>query len=225
MNVAADALPHRTPFVQAWRGPLVALSCAVRLRPHRAETGANSAENTFCHRKYVLRTVLTWLVAVALGLLAYTRIDTPQGAGIVALYAWYLLAVAIIDLEHRRVLNRMLVAALPVVLLVILTTGMPGFLNAIYGAAIGFGVFLLAALLKPGGMGMGDVKLAGLIGLATGVAGVSLSIVVGIIAGGVVALALLVYRRFDRRTTYAYAPYLVLGAWIALYSGADLWRA
>ena len=49
----------------------------------------------------------------------------------------------------------------------------------------------------------------------------------GIVAAssGEDALALMAGRRFDRRATMAYAPYLALGAWIALYFGADLWRA
>ncbi len=68
---------------------------------------------------------------------------------------------------------------------------------------------------------MGDVKLAGLIGLTTGLDGVILAMTVGILAGGLAALALLASRRFDRKATMAYAPYLALGAWVALYFGAD----
>ena len=146
-------------------------------------------------------------------------------AGIIALYAWFFLTVAVIDLEHRRVLNRMLLAALPVIALVIMASGTPSLRSSIAGAAIGFGVFLLTALLRPGGMGMGDVKLAGLIGLATGIAGVAIALAVGIVAGGVGGLALMVGHRFDRRATMAYAPYLALGAWVALYFGAELWQA
>ncbi len=100
----------------------------------------------------------------------------------------------------------------------------PSLGSAAAGAALGFGVFLLAALARPGGMGMGDVKLAGVIGLITGLGGAALALTVGILAGGVAAAALLVGRRAGRRATMAYAPYLALGAWIALYFGADLWR-
>jgi prepilin signal peptidase PulO-like enzyme (type II secretory pathway) len=38
-------------------------------------------------------------------------------------------------------------------------------------------------------------------------------------------LALMIGRRFDRRATMAYAPYLALGAWVALYFGGDIWQA
>ena len=134
-----------------------------------------------------------------------------------ALYGWFFLAVAIIDLEHRRVLNRMLAAALPLAALSSLVLYAPPPLSALLGAAIAFGLFLVIALVRPGGMGMGDVKLAALIGLVTGLAGVFVALTVGIVAGGIAAVVVLVRSRFDRRVTMAYAPYLVLGAWVALY--------
>ena len=178
VNVTADALPDRKPFLSVWRQPLTTLGCAIR---RQADA---------CDEMYTLRTLLTWIAALGLGCLAYARMGVSAEAGIVALYSWFLLAVAVIDVEHRRVLNRMLLAALPVVVLVILAAKMssphsfiltpsPGL--AIVGASIGFGVFFLTALLRPGGMGMGDVKLAGLIGLATGAAGVAVALVVMVV--------------------------------------------
>ena len=213
VNMAADALPNGKPFFSVWRQPLSALGCSIQ---HRID----------CRdRLHALRTLVTWVFALGLGWLAYWRFGMTLEAAITALYAWFFLGVAVIDLEHRRVLNRMLLAAMPVVALMILASGTPSLRSSIAGAAIGFGVFLLAALLRPGGMGMGDVKLAGLIGLATGIAGVAIALAVGIVAGGLGGLVLMVAHRLDRRATMAYAPYLALGAWVALYFGADLWQA
>jgi leader peptidase (prepilin peptidase)/N-methyltransferase len=164
-------------------------------------------------------------LAVA-GLLAWAAVHQAGWsvqAAILALYAWFFLAVAVIDLEHRRVLNRMLAPALPVMLGVSLWLGAPTPVSALLGAGAGFGFFLLVARLRRGGMGMGDVKLAGLIGLATGLSGVLVALVVGIFAGGLAALVLLGVTRFDRRATMAYAPYLVMGAWTALFWGQALW--
>ena len=161
--------------------------------------------------------MLSYVLAFAIGYIAYLRVGISLEAVVMTIYAWFLLAVAIIDLEHRLVLNRMLIGALPVVAAVILLLGMPSPAKALLGGLIGFGVFLLLALLRPGGMGMGDVKLAGLIGLAIGVTGVAISLVVGIVAAGVAGAVLMVLHRFDRRASMAYAPYLALGAWIAMY--------
>jgi leader peptidase (prepilin peptidase)/N-methyltransferase len=78
---------------------------------------------------------------------------------------------------------------------------------------------LVIALLARGGMGMGDVKLAALIGLTTGLSGVLFALYIGILAGGVVGIALLIKNRFRRGQTMAYAPYLVIGAWVVLLDG------
>lgn len=212
VNMTADTLPERNPFSITWRQPFDALGCVAGRR------------NDACESTHTRRTLITWGVAMLLGWLAYLRLGASAGAVIVAVYAWYLLAVAVIDLEHRRVLNRMLLAALPAVALVSLVTGAPSPISALAGAAIGFGAFLLVALAKPGGMGMGDVKLAGLIGLATGLGGVMVALPVGIIAGGIAGGFLMLRHRLDRRTTMPYAPYLAAGAWMALYFGPDMWR-
>ena len=73
-------------------------------------------------------------------------------------------------------------------------------------------------------MGMGDVKLAGVIGLATGFNGVIGALLIGILAGGLAAAVILIRKRTARGQTIAYAPYLVLGAWAALYYGTAIWH-
>lgn len=212
VNVAADALPAGQPLAGCWRRPWQAVAGLVRGAPGFVRDGRS------------WRALAVWCAALIAGWLAYRRFGVSLEAVVIALYAWFFLAVAVIDLEHRRVLNRMLLAVLPFSVAASLLLQQPRPASALAGAALGFGVFLLLALVRPGGMGMGDVKLAGVIGLATGLGGVALAMAVGIVAGGVAGLTLLVYRKLDRRATMAYAPYLSLGAWVALYYGADLWR-
>lgn len=204
VNVLADALPKARPIHEVWAATWQAL------RPGRQPAHA-------WRRRVVLiaAALLVWLAIHAAG--------WSVRAAVLALYAWFFLAVAIIDLEHRKVLNRMIGPALLVMAGISFWLGRPTPTSALLGAVIGFGFFLLVALLRRGGMGMGDVKLAGLIGLATGLGGVLVALVVGIFAGGVAALVLLGVSRFNRRATMAYAPYLVVGAWTALFWGEALW--
>jgi leader peptidase (prepilin peptidase) / N-methyltransferase len=87
------------------------------------------------------------------------------------------------------------------------------------GAAAG-GFFLLAALAYPRGMGMGDVKLAGMLGLYLG-RGVAPAIFIALIAGVLVG-ALIIARKGaaeGRRTAVPFGPFLALGATIALFAG------
>ncbi|MCI0553461.1 MAG: A24 family peptidase, partial [Anaerolineae bacterium] len=93
------------------------------------------------------------------------------------------------------------------------------FFSALSGAAAGFGLLLAIALLARGGMGMGDVKLAALIGLTTGLSGVLFALYIGVLVGGIAGVVMLIKSRFRRGQTMAYAPYLVIGAWVVLLIG------
>jgi leader peptidase (prepilin peptidase)/N-methyltransferase len=130
---------------------------------------------------------------------------------------------ALIDLEHRIIPNRltMLGAIVAIVLGTALDpAGEPERLIA--GIAAG-GFLLLAALAYPGGMGMGDVKLAGVMGLFLGLA-VAPAILIALLAG-VLYGALVIARegaRAGRKTAVPFGPFLALGAIVAIYAGQPL---
>jgi leader peptidase (prepilin peptidase)/N-methyltransferase len=80
-------------------------------------------------------------------------------------------------------------------------------------------LYLAIALRYPGGMGLGDVKLAGLLGLYLGWLGwnpVWIGTLAGFLLGGVVGTALLVTRRADRKTAIPFGPYMLAGAMLAV---------
>jgi leader peptidase (prepilin peptidase)/N-methyltransferase len=139
------------------------------------------------------------------------------------LYGFFLLAVIVIDIEHHRVLNVMLApAAIVIAVLSALpwTQGSLGnLLNTLLGGAVGFGVFLLLAIIGRGALGMGDVKLAGVIGMMTGHPDVLWALIIGALAGAGAALILLMTRKATRKTAIAYAPYLAFGAFVMLWTG------
>ncbi|HEY4811075.1 MAG TPA: prepilin peptidase [Solirubrobacteraceae bacterium] len=130
---------------------------------------------------------------------------------------------AMIDLEHRIIPNS--ITALGMVLALALglaldPAGEPERLIAGIGAG---GFLLLAALAYPGGMGMGDVKLAGVMGLFLGAA-VAPALLIALVAG--VALGLVViYRKganAGRKTAVPFGPFLALGALLAVFVGNEL---
>jgi leader peptidase (prepilin peptidase)/N-methyltransferase len=71
-------------------------------------------------------------------------------------------------------------------------------------------------------MGMGDVKLACLIGLVTGFPLVVVALMLGIITGGVVAVALLLSKKKGRKDTVPYGTFLAIGPMITLLWGTDI---
>ncbi|HRW03898.1 MAG TPA: A24 family peptidase [Caldilineaceae bacterium] len=215
INIAADVLPTKQTSKMTWAAPLWALPIGLRSQlavvlPQRPMVKSGQIVSLRRYRVVFAATLL-------LGLLALFQADSFATQLVLAVQAWFFLTVAVIDLEHRLVLNRMLVAALPFVALANLLNGTPSLISMMLGGVAGFGFFLLLAVLAPGAMGMGDVKLAGFIGLVTGLSGVVAALFLGILAGGIAGLVVLIRNRFRRGNTLAYAPYLVLGAWLFLF--------
>lgn len=154
-----------------------------------------------------------------------------------ALPALYLLAavsivVAFIDLDHHLILDIVIYpSAAAMLLLLVLASGMGSdwnrLLHAVVGAVV-LGLFYLAlALLWPGGMGLGDVKLAVLLGLVLGWLGWP-QFVVGAFAafllGGVVSIIMVAARKVDIHGGIPFGPHMVVGAWIGILVGVPLAR-
>jgi leader peptidase (prepilin peptidase)/N-methyltransferase len=133
-----------------------------------------------------------------------------------------LVAVAFIDLEHRIVPNRILLpmAAWGVVSGALFRGGeLPEVLLAGAGA---FLVFFLAALAYPAGMGMGDVKLAGVMGLYLGLS-VLPALLVALLTGSVVGLAIMAREGGGaRKKGVPFAPFLALGGLVGVLVGPEL---
>jgi len=136
-----------------------------------------------------------------------------------------MLVVAAIDLEHRVIPNRITYPAFPVFALAIgvgWAVGQelsPGY--ALAGALAYGGVFFVIALIAPRGLGMGDVKLTGLIGLVMGSLGlryVGVAAGSAILLGGVAGLVALAAGR-GRKTMMPFGPFLSAGALVAVFWG------
>ncbi len=169
--------------------------------------------------RYPLVEAATALLAAGVALSADGTRELLLGLTLVAL----LVPIALIDLDHRIVPNKLTGPGAVAALAIGLATApgeVPEQLAA--GAAAG-GFLLLAALASPGGMGMGDVKLAGMLGLFLGWE-VAVAMLVALLAGAV-AGAVVVARRGvaeGRKTAIPFGPFLALGGVVALYAGTAL---
>jgi leader peptidase (prepilin peptidase) / N-methyltransferase len=132
-----------------------------------------------------------------------------------------LIAVAAIDLEHRIVPNRLVVPAAVWAVLaaaLVATSELPELLVA---GAVAFLALLLAALAYPAGMGMGDVKLAGVMGLYLGLS-VAPALLAAFLAGSLVGVALMLRQGAGRKLGVPFAPFLALGGIVGLLLGPEL---
>jgi leader peptidase (prepilin peptidase)/N-methyltransferase len=190
--------------------------------------------------RYPLVELLTGAGFVVVGLWSAPRVLEADGAAavvgelLVTVAFLYLAAISIalaaIDLELRRLPNRIVLPAYAVAA-VLLTPGalLTGHVAALGPAAVGgvlsFAFYLVLALAKPGGMGMGDVKLSGVLGMFLGYLGVA-PLVVGVFAafllGGIAGIVLLLTRRGTRRTAIPFGPWMLAGAWLGILAGNAL---
>lgn len=147
-------------------------------------------------------------------------------------YFWHhLLFMAILstasftDLHERIIPNELVLFGLAAGALVLLVSPYPekGWLQALYGGAAGFGFLLLLALLVPGGMGFGDVKLSAVLGLFVGLNYVPMGMMFSFILGGLVSAFLLLLRSVGRKQHIPFGPFLAVGHIITVLYGWDIW--
>jgi leader peptidase (prepilin peptidase) / N-methyltransferase len=134
-----------------------------------------------------------------------------------------LVPITLIDLDHRIIPNKITGPAALAALIAIVALDRDFLVEAVVGAAAAGGFFLVAAVLYPRGMGMGDVKLAGVLGLYLGRA-VAPAVFIALIGGVVVGAAVIARKgaKEGRKTAVPFGPFLALGGMIAFFVGDDL---
>ena len=165
--------------------------------------------------------VVEGVTAVAFAAVALTRGVDP-GLLLELPFTALLIAVAAIDLDHRIVPNRLLLPA--AIWAVACGIGLHGVEMAEYliAGAGAFAFLLAAALIHPAGMGMGDVKLAGVMGLYLGVA-VAPALFIAFALGAAVGIALMARRGMGaRKQGVPFAPFLALGGLVGVLAGPEL---
>lgn len=138
--------------------------------------------------------------------------------------------VSVTDLSHRLVPRQLLYGALVLIvpLLVAISAHLGAWRPLVDSAAaslVAFGVFFVIWFFVPRGMGFGDVRLAGVIGLTVGYLGLVetyLAFLIGFVLGLVFGLVLMVVARSGRSTRIPFAPALCTGAVVAIVWGTPL---
>jgi leader peptidase (prepilin peptidase)/N-methyltransferase len=142
---------------------------------------------------------------------------------VAALYCVVLVALAAIDVEQRIIPNRIVVPAAGIVLAA--QTAIDPSIEWVVAGVAAAAFFLVAALAYPGGMGMGDVKLALLLGVMLG-RGVAAAVMIALVASIVPSVAILVrHGSAGRKMGIPFAPFLALGGAVALFAGRRLVNA
>ncbi|THG29654.1 prepilin peptidase [Naasia lichenicola] len=187
--------------------------------------------------RYPIVEAITAVAFVVVGIFFAARIGTQTtavgavGAGITMIAFLYLAAISValtaIDLDLRRLPTAIVYPAYGVGALLL---GISGLLSgdlvslawAAAGAGLSFAFFLILLVVSGGGMGWGDVKLAGVLGLFLGFLGPAplfVGVAAGFLLGGLYGIGMLLAGRGGRKTAIPFGPFMIAGAWLAVFVG------
>jgi leader peptidase (prepilin peptidase) / N-methyltransferase len=165
-------------------------------------------------------------------LLVGLRFGADPGAVPFLFFVPVIAGLAVVDLHTRRLPNVLTlpsyVAGILLVGFVGVHRGDPGVPARAVGAAVLLFVVFLLLSARPTGMGMGDVKAAGMIGLFVGSLGIGAALVAAFLAASgafVIGLVLVATGVVPRRTPTPFGPYLAAGAMVAVLAGPALFTA
>lgn len=174
--------------------------------------------------------ILEGLTALLFGLAA-ARFGLSFRAAIYAAFFWSLVVLTFIDLEHKKLPNKITLptffVGIPLVALDAFSRGEPrDLIGALLGVLIFGGFFELVAWIKPAGMGGGDVRLAYSLGLFLGYLGGAPVTLVGMFlsffSGGVIGILLILLAKGDRKTQVPFGPFLALGTVLGILLGRPI---
>jgi leader peptidase (prepilin peptidase)/N-methyltransferase len=176
-----------------------------------------------CHvqisARYPIVELLTAVLAVAVVLVKHSAHDIVLGLVLVAT----LVPIALIDFDRRIIPNKITLPAAVLALLLGLALKPAGVPEQLIAGLAAGGFLLVFALAYPRGMGMGDVKLAAVLGLFLGRTA-AVALLAGVLAGaivGVIVMARLGVKE-GRKTAVPFGPFLALGGIIALLVGSPI---
>ncbi len=221
LNVLAARLPLRRSVV---RPRSACMSCGMELAWYDNVPLVSYAvlrgRCRHCHASISWRYPAVEGVTALLVAAAALKFGPTWDFPVAAVFLCILVAISATDLERRVIPNRIVVPG-TVVLLAANTVLHPSVEWAIAGAGAGL-VLLLIALAKPGGMGMGDVKLAALMGVMLGRV-VPIAILLGMLAAMIPSIVLFArHGRAARKMKIPLGPFLAIGGVIGLFAGHSI---
>jgi leader peptidase (prepilin peptidase) / N-methyltransferase len=173
-----------------------------------------------CHTSISARYPIVEAVTAALLVAVVLDKGADRDAWLGLAFVILLVPVALIDLDHRIIPNTLMLVGTVVSVALVLATDPGALTEHLIAAAAAGGFLLAAAIAKPGGMGMGDVKLAGVMGLFLG-RDVAPALLAGFLLGTVVGAAIMAKKGVakGRKTAVPFGPFLALGGLVGLFAG------
>ena len=171
----------------------------------------------YCGAPVSARYPLVEMLGGALFALAVAQYGVTLTALATCVFGALLIVIAFIDLDHLLVLDGTTIAGALIGLAYALATHR--LTAALEGGAIGVAIFgAIYVLTGRMGMGLGDVKLAGMLGIYLGYPGIVIAAIASFVIGAILAVPVLVAGRRARRDALPFGPFLVTAALLAMFA-------
>jgi len=163
-----------------------------------------------------LEALLATTATLAIGAAEVHRGHAPISAAMTAGFGAVFVLLAAHDIVYRVIPNRVVYPAGLLALALSWAWEGRGPVDALVGGAVAFAGLAVLRWLTRGGLGGGDLKMAGVVGLVVGYSNLPLAASVTVLVGGVSALVLLAIGRLSRGGSIPYGPLIALGGLVAL---------
>lgn len=130
-----------------------------------------------------------------------------------------LVAITVIDLRHQIIPDAITLPGVAAGFVASFVTGRISWIESVGGIMLGAGLFIAVILVSRGGMGGGDLKFGAMLGAFLGWQALLVALFVGVVLGGMSAIALLASGRLARKDAIPFGPFLAIGGAAALFWG------
>lgn len=189
-----------------------------------------------CGAKLSLEYPLIELTTGLLFVISFIKFDITNAIS-ACFFISIVLVAGMIDSKHQIIPNIIVLPGILVGFILLFLSFIPNwnfvplvqgsllaaFLQSLIGCAIGFGILFIVALVKAGGMGGGDIKLAAFMGIFLGWY-VILALFLGFLFGALVGVLLILFKKQGRKEPISFGPFLALGSLITLFYGPQVYH-
>lgn len=164
----------------------------------------------------------TEIVTALLFALCYVKFGFTAELAVALLFVSLLVIINVSDIAYMLIPNKILLFFLPLLVIGRIVSPLEPWWDSLLGAAVGFSILLLIAVVSKGGIGGGDIKLFFLIGFVLGTIHTLLTLFLASIIGMIFGIIVLKVRGQGRKTPVPFGPSIAVGALIAYFYGNQL---
>ncbi|MYL44799.1 prepilin peptidase [Virgibacillus halodenitrificans] len=154
--------------------------------------------------------------------LSYAIFGWQIELAIALLFVSMLMILFVADITYMLIPDKVLLFFLPLFVILRVVEPLDPWWSSIVGAIVGFVLLAAIILISRGGMGAGDMKLFGLLGIVLGVKGVLLAFFLSCMIGAIIGIILLLSGKIDRKQPIPFGPYIVAASLLTYFYGDKL---